>query len=159
MRLLERVDAWLFAAEDARRLAAMRIGLCLLLALRLATTDYAHVAQQQASLFRPAPLSYMRLFTHMPSHEVAIALQAVAIVATLLAAAGLVFRLALSLAIACSLLLNGILDSTGRVIVGDALLTLCLLVLLASGTGFAPTTNCWVTPCAGTVCVGCASAP
>jgi hypothetical protein len=129
--LLRRVDRWMFAAEDGRRLASIRIGLCCVLALRLATTDYRSVAAQPAALFQP--IWYMKLLGRMPSQGVAGSLQICGFVAALCAAAGLASRVNLSLALVCSLVLDGMLNSTGRVIVGDALLTLCLLILLAAG--------------------------
>ena len=125
--LLRRADGWVFAPEDARRLAAIRIGLCGLLALRLAITDYGAVAGQPAALFQP--LTYMNLFERMPSQEVATALQICGIVAALVAAAGLAIRVSLPVALGCSLVLDGMLNSAGSVIVGDAVLTLCLIVL------------------------------
>jgi len=133
-KLLRHADAWVFAAEDARRLAAVRIGLCGLLALRLATTDYG-VAARQPELFQPH--FYMDVFERMPSQDVATTLQAFGLVAALLAAAGLAIRASLPLALVCWLILQGMLNSIGRVIVGDAVLTLCLLVLLACGTAAA----------------------
>jgi hypothetical protein len=129
--LRHRLDAWVFAAEDARRLAAVRIGLCGLLALRLAIGNYARVAGQPRALFQP--LSYMRLFERMPSPAAATTLQVCGIVAALIAMAGLAVTVSLPFAFVCSLILNGMLNSTGRVIVGDAVLTLCLLLLLAGG--------------------------
>ena len=128
--LLRRADGWVFSAEDARRLAALRIGLCLLLALRFAITDYGTVAREPG-LFQPH--FYMHLFARMPSPEVVTTLQVCGIVTALAAAAGLALRISLPLAVGCSLVLNGMLNSAGRVIVGDAVLTLCLLVLLAGG--------------------------
>src|SRR5205085_5778154 len=122
----------IFAPEDPRRLASMRIGLCCLLALRLTITDYGVVAGQPAALFQP--VTYMNLFGRMPSHEVAAMLQRCGIVAALVAAAGVAGRASLGLALACSLILNGMLNSAGRVIVGDALLTLCLVVLVVCGS-------------------------
>ena len=113
----------------------MRIGLCGLLALRLATTDFRVVAAQPRALFQP--VSYMRLLGHMPSQGVAATLQIVGIAAALIAASGLALRASLLTAIVCSMVLNGMLNSTGRVIVGDAMLTLCLLVLLAAGSAAA----------------------
>ncbi len=130
--LLRRADCCVFGAEDARRLASVRIGLCGLLALRLATTDYRVVAGQPSALFQP--VSYMKLLGHMPSQGVAASLQMVGIAAALIAASGLALWASLSMALVCSLILNGMLNSTGRVIVGDAVPTLCLLVLLACGT-------------------------
>src|SRR2546429_6276314 len=62
-----RPDRWLFAPGSARQLAAVRIGLCALLALRvgLRPSLYLDLSQQEASLFRP--LSWGRLFAPMPS--------------------------------------------------------------------------------------------
>ncbi len=130
--LFRRAENWVFGAEDARRLASVRMGLCGLLALRLATTDYRVVAAQPSALFQP--VSYMKLLGHMPSQGVTTGLQVVGIAAALIAASGLALRASLSAALVCSLILNGMLNSTGRVIVGDAVLTLCLLALLACGT-------------------------
>ena len=128
--LLRRADGWVFSAEDARRLAALRIGLCLLLALRFAITDYGTVAREPG-IFQPH--FYMHLFARMPSPEVVTTLQVCGIVTALAAAAGLALRISLPLAVGCSVVLNGMLNSAGRVIVGDAVLTLSLLVLLAGG--------------------------
>jgi hypothetical protein len=128
--LLQRVDAWLFAAEDARRLAAMRIGLCLVFAWRLATLDYGLVSRQPA-LYQPH--SYMRLFAEPPSTDVVTLVQAVGVVAAGAAAVGLVFRISLPVALVCALFLDGLRNSGGRIVVGDALLILCLLVVAASG--------------------------
>lgn len=128
--VLRRLDGWIFAPEDARRLAALRIGLCGVLALRLALVDDGSVTGPLEP-FRPH--FYMELFSRMPSYDAAEALRAVGIAAAVAAAAGLAFRATLPLALACSLVLNGMLNSAGRVIVGDALLTLCLLVLVAAG--------------------------
>jgi len=130
--LLRRADRWVFAPEDARRLAAERIGLCGLLGVRLATTHYRLVAGHRAVLFHP--VSYMKLFEHVPSREVVTTLQIGGIVAALVAAAGVALGVSLPLAFLCSLVLNGIRNSAGRVIVGDAALMLCLLVLLAGAS-------------------------
>jgi hypothetical protein len=124
---MRRIERWLFAPESARRLAALRIGLCLLLAARLAIRNYTVVAGQPEALFQP--LSYMKLLPHMPSHDVAVTLQLVGIAAALLAAAGLWVRGTLPLAFVCALVLNGMLNATGKVIHNDVPLTLCLLPL------------------------------
>ncbi len=127
--LVRRTDDWVFAPADARRLAALRIGLCGVLALRLASTDYGAVARQPA-LFRP--LHYMHVFNRMPSPGVAHGVQICGIIAASTAATGLALRVTLPLTLACSLVLDGMLNSAGRVIVSDAVLTLCLIVILAS---------------------------
>ena len=124
---MRRVERWIFAPESARRLASLRIGLCLLLAARLAIRNYTVVADQPAALFQP--LSYMKLLSQMPSHEVTVTLQLVGIGAALLAAAGLWVRGTLPLAFVCALVLNGMLNATGKVIHNDVPLMLCLLPL------------------------------
>jgi hypothetical protein len=129
--VLRHVDGWVFAPEDARRLAAVRIGLCGLMARRLAIAGYGQAARQPR-LFQPH--FYMNVFQRMPSPEVATALQICGIVAALVAAAGLAIRMSLPLAFGCSLILHGMLNSIGRIIVGDALLTLCVLILVVCGT-------------------------
>jgi hypothetical protein len=131
MTLVRRADGWLFAPEDARRLAAIRIGLCGLLVVRLSITDYGAVPAPRAGIFDPH--FYMKLFERMPSPDLVTALQICGIVAALLAAAGLAIRASLPLGVVCFLVLNGVRNSSGRVIVGDAVLTLCLLLLVACG--------------------------
>jgi len=106
---MRRAASFIFAAEDARRLAALRIGLCTLLAWRLATRDFAFVADQPAALFQP--VSFMKLLPQMPSHDVTVALQVAGVAAALLAAAGLWTRASLPVAFACALVLNGMLNS------------------------------------------------
>jgi hypothetical protein len=127
-RALGRVDGWIFAPEDARRLAAIRIGLCGVLALRLATVDVGAIATRGAD-FRPH--FYMDLVQRLPSAETATALQVAGMAAALIAAAGLALRLSLPVAVGCSLFLNGMANDTGRVLVRDALLLLCMLLLVA----------------------------
>jgi hypothetical protein len=113
-------------------LAAVRIGLCGLLALRLAITDYGVVAGQPAAIFQP--LSYMKLFERLPSQEVVTTFQICGIVAALVAAAGLALRFSLPLAFVSTLVLNGMFQISLPVrFYNDVVLTLCLLVLLASG--------------------------
>jgi len=128
--LVRRADGWVFAHEDGRRLAAIRIGICALLALRLAIADYGGTVRH-ATAFQPH--FYMDVFEQMPSLEVATILQICGIVASLAAMVGLALRVSVPLAVVCSLILDGMVNSVGRVIVGDALLMLCMLVLLASG--------------------------
>jgi|SRR5947209_4155835 len=130
-RVLRRADGWLFAPGDARRLAAIRIGLCGALAWRLATVDFA-VAARRPDLFQPRV--YMQVFSGTPSPGLVAALQVCGVAAAVLAAAGLVVRASLPAAFACALFLEGLRNSAGRIIVGDALLLLCLLVLIASSS-------------------------
>jgi hypothetical protein len=127
---VRRAERWIFAPEDGRRLAGVRIGLCLLLAYRLANNDYDAAAARRVHFL---PHFYMDVFTRMPSPALATTLQEIGIAAALAAAAGLLIRITLPIGLLSSLLLNGILNSAGRVMVRDALLVLCLLVLLAAG--------------------------
>jgi len=121
---------WLFASGSARRLGAVRIGLFSLLAWRLATNDYASVAGQPKALFDP--VSLMKLLTAMPSHEVAVTVQVVGVLAAICAAAGRLPRASFPLALACSIFLNLMLNATGKIIHNDVVLTLCLIPLVAS---------------------------
>lgn len=128
---MKRAEAFLFASQSARRLAAVRIGLCTLLVVRLLIDDFDAVAGQPAALFQP--LSFMKLLSAMPSHEVAVTLQVIGIVAGIAAAAGLWIRASLPLAFVCLVVINGMLNSTGKVVHNDVLLTLCLIPCLAAG--------------------------
>ena len=127
MRTLER---FLFAAEDARRLAALRIGLCALLAWRLAIGDYTFVAGQPEALFQP--VSFMKLLPEMPGHDLTVALQIAGVAAAVLAAGGLWTRASLPVAFACALVLNGMLNATGKIVHNDVLLLLCIVPLLGA---------------------------
>ena len=126
---MRRVERWIFAPEDARRLAGVRIGLCLLLAYRLAAHDYDVFAARHVPFL---PHFYMDVFARMPSPDLASALQALGIAAALAAGIGLALRITLPVAFGCGLILNGMLNSTGRVMVRDALLMLCLAVIVAA---------------------------
>lgn len=125
-----RPDRWLFAAGSARRLAAVRIGLCGLLALRLALRPslYLDLSQQPPALFRP--LSWAKLFQHMPARGVLLAVLIVASVAAVLAAVGFRARIALPIAWLGGVFLNGFLTSQGKVVHNDVLLLLCLFILI-----------------------------
>ena len=127
---MRRAERFLFPAASARELAALRIGLCAILAGRLAFGPYAEVAGQPRELFRP--ISFMELMPAMPPKPLVIALQAVGVLAALLAALGLRTRIALPLALACGIFLNGMLTSTGKVVHNDLTLLLCLVPLLAA---------------------------
>jgi hypothetical protein len=133
---MRRVERFLFPAASAERLAALRIGLCAILAGRLATGPYVELAGQPQELFRP--ISFMELLPAMPSKPVALALQAAGVLAAVLAALGLRPRLTLPVAWACAIVLNGMLASTGKVVHNDLVLLLCLVPLLP-----APSADAW----------------
>jgi hypothetical protein len=132
---MRRLEAWLFAPGDPRRLAVVRIGLCGLLAVRLATGPYAELASQPAALFRP--ISFLRVLERMPPRGLVLAVQALALAGAVLAAAGLWTRVALPLAWAAALPLVAMTSSLGKVVHNDVLLLLCLVPLLPAPAGAA----------------------
>jgi hypothetical protein len=132
---MRRLEAWLFAPGDPRRLAAVRIGLCGLLAARLAAGPYLELAAQPPALFRP--ISFLRLLDRMPPPGVVAVLQALAVACAVLAALGLWTRVALPLAWAAALPLVAMTSSLGKVVHNDVLLLLCLVPLLPAPAGAA----------------------
>jgi hypothetical protein len=132
---LRRAEAWLFAPGDPRRLAAVRIGLCGLLAIRLARGAYAELATQPPALYRP--ISFLRLLDRMPSPETVAVLQALALGAAVLACVGLLTRFTLPLAWLAALPLVAMTSSLGKVVHNDVLLLLSLVPLLPSPAGAA----------------------
>jgi hypothetical protein len=130
-----RAEAWLFAPGDPRRLAAVRIGLCALLAARLAGGPYPELATQPQALFRP--ISFLRLLDRMPSPEAVAVLQAFALGAAVLATVGLLTRFTLPAAWLAALPLVAMTSSLGKVVHNDVLLLLCLVPLLPSPAGAA----------------------
>ncbi len=84
---LRAIERWIFAPEDPRRLAALRIGLFGVVAIRLATNDdYSRVAGQPAELFDP--VSLFHLLSSMPSPGLTSVLLAGGTIAAVAAAAG-----------------------------------------------------------------------
>jgi hypothetical protein len=144
---LRRAEAWLFATGDPRRLAAVRIGLCGLLAIRLARGAYAELATQPPALYRP--ISFLRLLDRMPSPETVAVLQALALGAAVLACVGLLTRFTLPLAWLAALPLVAMTSSLGKVVHNDVLLLLCLVPLLPSPAGTAWSLDARLRPYAG----------
>jgi hypothetical protein len=138
---VRRPDRWLFAPGRAERLAAVRIGLCTILAGRLAFGPYLELASQPSELFRP--LSFMQLLPSMPPWGAVLGVQVVGIAAAMLAAVGVRTRLTLPLAWLCGVFLNGMLTSTGKVVHNDVVLLLCLVPLLVARTGDAWSLDAW----------------
>jgi hypothetical protein len=134
--MLGRLDRWLFAAGDPRRLAALRIGLCAVLAGRLAQGAFLGLADQDAALFRP--VSFMRMLPGMPPRGVVLAVQVAGVATAVLATVGLRTRVAIPVAWGCGLLLNGMVGSMGKLVHNDALLLLAMVPLLA-----APSADAW----------------
>jgi hypothetical protein len=130
---VRRLEAWLFAPGDPRRLAAVRIGLCAALAVRLATGPYLELAHQPAALFRP--ISFLRLLHAMPPPAFVLPAQVLALAAALAATAGLWTRVALPLAWLAAVPLIAMTSSLGKTVHNDVLLLLCLLPLLPAPAG------------------------
>lgn len=139
---MRRVEAWLFAPGSPRRLAAARIGLSSLLAIRLGRGIYLELAGQPSALFRP--LSFMHLFPSMPSREFVFVAQFLGIAAAALAAFGLRARITLPVAWTCAVVLNGMATSVGKVVHNDVLLLLCLVPLLPARTSDVWSLDAWL---------------
>jgi hypothetical protein len=133
---VSRLDRWLFAPGDARRLAALRIGLAGTLAWRLSRGVFLGLAGQAPALYRP--VSFMHLFGSMPARPVVICLQVVGVGAAVIAAAGLRPRVSLPVAWAAGAVLVGMTSSAGKITHNDVLLLLALVPLLP-----APTSDAW----------------
>lgn len=129
-----RPNRWIFAPGPVTGLAALRIGLCTVLALRLGlrTDLYLGLPDQPKALFRP--LSFMKLFSQMPPKSAVIVCLALGIPATVLAAVGLKARITLPLAWICAVFVNCMLTSQGKVIHNDVLLLLAMFPLLPART-------------------------
>jgi hypothetical protein len=139
-----RPGRWLFQPGSARTLAAVRIGLCALLAVRvgLRPSLYLDLSQQESSLFRP--LSWAKLFDHMPSRGVLLVALVVCVVAALCATAGIKGRIALPIAWVAGVFLNGFLTSQGKVVHNDVLLLLCMFVLIPARHSDAWSVDAWL---------------
>ncbi len=131
-----RLEGWLFRPGDPRRLAALRIGLGAILVVRLATGPYLDLAHQPPALFRP--ISFLRLLGAMPPPALVAVVQAVALAAAVLAAAGIAARVTLPLAWAAAVPLVAMTSSLGKTVHNDVLLLLCLFPLLP-----APVADAW----------------
>jgi hypothetical protein len=130
------VERWIFAPGDPRRLAGCRIGLCLLLGVRLSRPLYLQTSGQPEALFRP--ISFMRLFDTMPGAPVVLAVQIIAVAACLAGAAGILTKTSMAAAWTGALFLNGMWSSLGQPMHNETLLMLAFVPLL-----FAPCADAW----------------
>jgi vitamin K-dependent gamma-carboxylase-like protein len=128
-------EAWLFTPGPARRLAGLRIGLCAILAARLATGPYLELAAQPGVLFRP--VWFLEPLDAMPPAGFVRTLQLVGLAAALAATVGLATRVSLPLAWLAAVPLMAMTSSLGKVVHNDVLLLLCLVPLLAAPAGAA----------------------
>ena len=136
MMWLKRMDAWVFSPTDARQIAGVRIGLSAVLLFRLFRHDFIALTDQPDGLYRP--LSYMHAFGSMPPSSVTRGLFVTAVIAACCSLVGYRSRVALPIAVACSLVLFGMTTSLGKVMHNEALLMLCLIPL-----AFARTDEAW----------------
>jgi hypothetical protein len=139
--MLRRIDRWIFRRGDARRLAAVRIGLCLTLAARLSRPLYLQLAGQPRVLFRP--MSFMHLLSAMPSRGIVLAVQSLGILACLVGAAGVMPRLAIPVAWLSALFLNGMWTSVGQPMHNETLLILAMVPLLFARSADAWSLGAW----------------
>ncbi len=131
--MIGRFDRWLFAEGDPRRLDALRIVLCLVVAARVARPLFVDLAGQPEPLFRP--LSFMELLDAMPGRGFTLAIQVATIVLLLTAAGGLGSRVTFPLAWAGAPFLFGMETSLGKVVHHDVLPLLAMIPLLPAPTG------------------------
>jgi hypothetical protein len=116
-------DAFLFGAEPAGRLRAVRMGLALLIAVRLAFGPFDELADQPDALFQP--VWFLSPLEGMPPLAVIVTVQLVGILAALLAVIGWRERGTFLAAWMSLLLLGGLRGSRGKIQHNE------LLVLLA----------------------------
>jgi hypothetical protein len=126
-------DRWLFGEGDPRRLAAMRVLLCLVVATRVARPLFVDLAGQPEPLFRPR--SFMHLLDAMPGPGVTILIQVLTIALLLAASVGLKSRVTFPLAWAGATFLFGMETSLGKVVHHDVLPLLAMIPLLPAPIG------------------------
>jgi hypothetical protein len=131
--VIRRLDRWVFAPGDPRRLAAMRIVLCLVVAARVARPLFVDLAGQPEPLFRPR--SFMLLLDAMPGRGPTIVVQVATVALLLAAAVGLVSRFTFPLGWAGATFLFGMETSLGKVVHHDVLPLLAMIPLLLAPTG------------------------
>ena len=131
--MIGRFDRWLFAPGDPRRLAVLRIGLCLVVAARVACPLFLDLAGQPEPLFRPR--SFMHLLDAMPDPFIAVTIQVATIVLLLAAAAGLGSRVTLPIGWAGAVFLFGMETSLGKVVHHDVLPLLAMIPMLPAPAG------------------------
>lgn len=130
--LLRRLDAALVAPGTAHHLAAVRAGLAVVIALRLATGPYVQLAGQPAALFRPPAI--LAWLPSMPPLGVLLALQVGGTAAALAVVAGRRPAWSFALAWGSLLVLAGLRGSLGKILHNDVLLLLAAVpIVLAAG--------------------------
>lgn len=121
------------APGTAHHLAAVRSGLAVVIALRLATGPYAQLAGQPGALFRPPDL--LAWLESTPPLAVLVGLQVVGTVAALAAAAGRRPTATFAAAWGSLLVLAGLRGSLGKILHNDVLLLLAAVPIVLAPAG------------------------
>lgn len=128
-----RIDAALLAPGTAHHLAAVRTGLAVVIALRLATGPYAQLAGQPAALFRPPDV--LAWLPSMPPLPVLVGLQVAGTVAAIAAVAGRRATSGFAVAWVCLLVLAGLRGSLGKILHNDVLVLLAAVPVVLAPAG------------------------
>jgi hypothetical protein len=127
---VRRAEAWLFPAASELRLSVVMSGLAALIGLQIAFFPWTELAELPPSLFRPVPLLWF--LDAMPSAGVIVALQAIGVVAAILAAVGWHRPVTFVLAWLPYLLLAGLRASRGKIQHNDLLLLIAAVPFLVA---------------------------
>lgn len=128
-----RLDGALTAPGTADHLAAVRTGLAVVIALRVATGPFAALGGQPAALFRPPP--FLSWLPGMPPAPVLVALQVVGAAAAVAAVFQRRPEQAFAAAWASLLVLAGLKGSLGKVLHNDVLLLLAAVPVVLAPAG------------------------
>lgn len=131
----DRLDAFLFAPEAAGRLRAVRMGLALVIGLRIALSPFPALADQPAVLFRP--VWFLSWLEAMPPLEVIVAVQVAGTLAAVLAVVGWRERGTFLVAWASLLVLAGLRASRAKIQHNDLLLLLVAAAIVLAPVGLA----------------------
>jgi predicted DCC family thiol-disulfide oxidoreductase YuxK len=129
---LAQFERWMFAPGDPRRLAALRIGLCLIIAWRAARPVLVELGGQPEALYRP--ISFMVLLREMPGRSLMVAVQVAVVLAALAGAAGAWSRITVPVAWTGAAFLFGMETSLGKIVHHELLPLLSLIPLLPADT-------------------------
>jgi len=128
--LARRLDERLIAPGSSQRLALVRSGLAIVVALRVGTRNWALLAHQPPALFEPIGVAHV--FPHMPGAWFFWAVRAIGVVAAVLVVARKAPTVAFPVAWLCLLVLAGLWSSAGKILHNDVLLLLtCVPMLFA----------------------------
>lgn len=135
-RAARMVDTWLFAPGPGVRLWMIRTGFALLFGVRLAIGRHHELGGQPAALFRPQLL--WRALDAMPAAEVIGAVQAVGVLAAVLAVLTRRSRLPLIVAWSALVFVDGLLAARGKIMHNDLLAIMAAVPILLAPATAAP---------------------